>query len=110
MRVSTSDPSVHLPTGIDPASPQKSLSIRDAGPSFSQVLRGLGREINGGEATMRAALGSMGSIGAGSDLGPAQLIALQAGVYRYSEAIELTSRLVDRATSGVKTIVQGGGQ
>jgi hypothetical protein len=107
MRVSTSDPSVHLPTGIDPASPQESPSIRDAGPSFSQVLRGLGREINGGEATMRAALASMG---AGSDLGPAQLIALQAGVYRYSEAIELTSRLVDRATSGVKTIVQGGGQ
>lgn len=107
MRVSTSDPSVHVPTATNPASSHESPSIHDEGPSFSQVLRGLGREINGGEATMRTALASMG---AGADLGPAQLIALQAGVYRYSEAIELTSRLVDRATGGLKTVVQGGGQ
>jgi len=37
---------------------------------------------------------------------PADLIALQAGVYRYGEAVDLASRLIDRVTSGVKTIVQ----
>jgi hypothetical protein len=42
-----------------------------------------------------------------ADLGPAELIALQAGVYRYSEAIDLASRLVEHATSGMKTVLQG---
>jgi hypothetical protein len=106
MRVSVSDP----PAPSAAADPQPLPLARSAGqasPSFAEVLRGLGREINGGETTMRTAIHSMS---AGADLGPARLIALQVGVYRYSEAIELTSRLVDRATGGVKTIVQGGGQ
>lgn len=45
--------------------------------------------------------------GGGKDLGPAELLALQAGVYRYSEAVDLSAKLVDRATSGVKTVLQG---
>jgi hypothetical protein len=43
----------------------------------------------------------------GESISPAGLIALQAGVYRYSEAVDLASRLVDRATSSVKTVLQG---
>ena len=35
------------------------------------------------------------------------LIALQAGVYRYSEAVDLASRLVENATSALKTVIQG---
>ncbi len=50
------------------------------------------------------------ALGGGRDLGPAELIALQAGVYRYSEAIDLASHLVNRATNGVKTVIQGSGQ
>jgi hypothetical protein len=107
MRVSASDPAPRALETTEPAPAPQSSSATEPSPSFLQVLRGLGREINRGEATMRSAVTSMG---AGSDLGPAQLIALQAGVYRYSEAIDLASRLVDRATSGVKTVVQGGGQ
>jgi hypothetical protein len=45
--------------------------------------------------------------GGGKDLGPGELLALQAGVYRYSEAVDLSAKLVDRATSGVKTVLQG---
>ena len=41
---------------------------------------------------------------------PGQLLALQAGVYRYSEAVDLASKLIDRTSSGVKTIINGGGQ
>ena len=43
----------------------------------------------------------------GHDLGPSELLALQAGVYRYSETVDLASKLIDRATSGVKTVIQG---
>jgi hypothetical protein len=108
MRVSASDSAARALTATEPPSPPPSPAAQGQPSSpFAQVLGGLGREINRGEATMRTALES---IGRGADLGPAQLIALQAGVYRYSEAIDLASRLVDRATSGVKTIVQGGGQ
>lgn len=71
---------------------------------FAQLLHGIGHELTRGEATMRHALGG------GRDLGPAELIALQAGVYRYSEAIDLASHLVNRATNGVKTVIQGSGQ
>jgi hypothetical protein len=60
----------------------------------------VGRAIDGGEALIaRAARGNLGG------LDSAQLIALQAGIYRYSEAVDLVGKLVDRATSAVKTVV-----
>jgi hypothetical protein len=43
----------------------------------------------------------------GAALGPLELLSLQAGVYRYSEAVDLSAKLVDRASSGVKTVLQG---
>ena len=107
MRVSASDPALRAPEATELAEVPQSPSAIEASPSFAHVLRGLGRELDSGETTVRSAIESMR---AGADLGPAQLIALQAGVYRYSEAVDLASRLVDRATSGVKTVVQGGGQ
>jgi hypothetical protein len=73
------------------------------GPSpFARILRGLGREVDHGEKVVRRAIE-----GGGKDLGPGELLALQAGVYRYSEAVDLSAKLVDRATSGVKTVLQG---
>ncbi|AKV00841.1 hypothetical protein AKJ09_07504 [Labilithrix luteola] len=66
------------------------------------MVRGLGKEVDQGERMVRKAVGS-----GGQDLGPAELIALQAGVYRYSEAVDLAAKLVDRASSGVKTVIQG---
>lgn len=79
----------------------------DPGFPFTEVLRRLGRELDRGEVGMQAAIGSMTGR---SDLAPAQLIALQVGVYRYSDAVDLASRLVDRATSAVKTVLQASGQ
>jgi hypothetical protein len=69
---------------------------------FARLLRGLGREVDHGERMVRRAID-----GGGKDLGPGELLALQAGVYRYSEAVDLSAKLVDRATSGVKTVLQG---
>jgi hypothetical protein len=107
MRISSSDPAVYAPVPTEPAPVSPLPPTDEPSSSFAHVLRGLGREIHSGETAMRTAIQSMRS---GADLGPTQLIALEASVYRYSEAIDLASRLVDRATGGVKTVVQGGGQ
>ncbi|MFZ5897177.1 MAG: hypothetical protein ACOY0T_39325 [Myxococcota bacterium] len=61
----------------------------------------LGQRVDAGESWMRRAL----SPSAGA-LDAAQLIALQAGIYRYAEAVELVGRLVDRATNGIKSVLQ----
>lgn len=75
----------------------------EEGPSpFARILRSLGREVDHGEKVVRRAID-----GGGKDLGPGELLALQAGVYRYSEAVDLSAKLIDRATSGVKTVLQG---
>jgi hypothetical protein len=93
-----------------PSPPQPSSPVAPAAPAstgepspFAELVRGLGHEVQRGEAAVRGAVASA----RGGNLGPAELIALQAGVYRYSEAVDLASRLVDHATSGLKTVVQG---
>ena len=68
--------------------------------TFLKALRGVGHAVDGGEALIASA--SRGNLG-GLDSG--QLIALQAGIYRYSEAVELVAKLVDRAATAVKTVV-----
>jgi hypothetical protein len=35
------------------------------------------------------------------------LIALQAGIYRYGETVDLAAKLVDKAGTDVKTVLQG---
>jgi hypothetical protein len=71
---------------------------------FARLLHGLGNEAKAGEATIRSAVRASA---AGKDLGPSELLALQAGVYRYSEVIDLAAKLVDRASNGVKTVLSG---
>jgi hypothetical protein len=75
-----------------------------AASSFAALLKGLGQEVQRGESLMRTALGAGR---AGRELGTADLIVLQAGVYRYGEVVDVASRLVDRATSSVKTVLEG---
>jgi hypothetical protein len=68
------------------------------------VLRALGRRVDAGEAVVQRALHSdMGGLDAHA------LIAVQAGIYHYTEAIELAGKLVDRATNAVRTVLQPGG-
>lgn len=70
--------------------------------SFSRALRGLGREIDVGERQVAAA-SQLRNYDAGT------LIALQAGIYRYTEAVDLASKIVDRASTAVHTVLSGGG-
>jgi hypothetical protein len=90
-----------------PASAAATPPRPDEPSPFAQLLHGIGRALTSGEATMHHALHAAHG---GHDMGPAELIALQAGVYRYSEAIDLASHLIDRTTNGVKTVIQGSGQ
>jgi hypothetical protein len=67
----------------------------------------MGRDLDDGERAMRGATASWTPA---SSWDEGHLLSLQAGVYRYSEILDVASRLVDRAASGVKTVLQGSGQ
>ncbi len=70
---------------------------------FARLWRQVGREIDRGEALIGSARqAAVGRMDAGT------LIALQAGIYRYGEAIDLTVKLVDRASTAVRTILESG--
>jgi hypothetical protein len=68
---------------------------------FAWAIRGLGREIDAGESKVESA-SRLHSYDTGT------LIALQAGIYRYTEAVDLASKIVDRATSAVHTVLSSG--
>jgi hypothetical protein len=94
------------PPRIPKADPQPAPAPAEVKPThepspFAKLVAGLGDEVNKGERTM------MQAIHGGGAMGPEQLLALQAGVYRYSEAVDLAAKLVDRASNGLKTVVQG---
>lgn len=72
--------------------------------SFGEVLAAMGKEAKRGETLIQRV-----SSGVSRDASAGELIALQAGVYRYVEVVDLSSKLVDRTTQGAKTLVQGGG-
>jgi hypothetical protein len=87
----------------EPARTERTAPSTESSPSrFERVLHGLGATIEAGERTVAGAASGYASLDA------AELIALQAGIYRYSEAIDLTAKLVDRATNAVRTVLQGG--
>ena len=85
-----------IPTKMAPTAASSSSQ------SFHEALGALGAEVDKGEGLLQRALGSgRGRLAAGD------LIALQAGIYRYSEAVDLSAKLVERAGSAVRTVVQG---
>lgn len=101
MKVSGESPRYEpVPVAPDSTRAAESRSTGPLGPTFAQALKGLGGAVDRGEALVAAA--SRGNLGG---LDSAQLIALQAGIYRYSEAVDLTAKLVDRASNAVKTVV-----
>lgn len=101
MRISGESPRYDL-VPVEPERPTAggAAPAAGSGPSFAQALRSLGGAVDRGEALVgRASHGGLG------DLDSGQLIALQAGIYRYSEAVDLVAKLVDRASTAVKTVV-----
>ena len=104
MGASALAPKVGAPSATPAQLPPRATSTPESRSPFAELLRGLGHEVARGEAVMRGALGAPA---AGGTLDAAQLIALQAGVYRYSEAVDLAARMVDHATTALKTVLQG---
>jgi hypothetical protein len=105
-------------TRIAPKPAGEAASASDSGPrprpsaapeapergSFPDVLSRLSHEIEHGEKLVgRAVHGGHSGLDAGA------LIALQAGIYRYSEAVDLAAKMVDRAGAAVKTTLTGSG-
>ncbi len=76
--------------------------VEPAPSGFERLLRAVAANIEEGEGIVADAKSGYTSRDA------AELIALQAGIYRYSEAIDLCAKLVDRATSSVRTVLSGG--
>lgn len=100
---------VHLesPSPAPQSAPQPAAATTEPAESgrFSRLLTGFSREVDRGEAMLRhASRGSLGSLDA------AALIAVQAGIYRYTEVVELAGKVVDRASSGVRSVLQSGSQ
>jgi len=93
----------HVPRGATPAAPPDPQPVVRESP-FAKLLSALGRETDQGERLMRQA---MTATQGGHEYGTTELLALQAGVYRYSEVIDLAAKLVDRAANGVKTVLSG---
>jgi len=90
------------PTPESPPNPAG--APHDAEPSpFSRFLASLGQSVDEGE-------GMMQGVATGQAVGadPGTLIALQAGIYRYSEAVDLAGKLVDRGGNAVRTVLHGG--
>jgi hypothetical protein len=91
----------HPPAPTPEFKPAEQAKPTDEPSPFARLVASLGEEVNAGERTVARV------IHGGTDMGPEELLALQAGVYRYSEAVDLAAKLVDRASNGLKTVVQG---
>jgi hypothetical protein len=73
----------------------------DSPRPFSEILGSLARQVDRGERVVARALNTnTGSSAAVS------MIALQAGVYRYVEAVDLCTKLIDRAANALRTTLQ----
>ena len=72
-------------------------------PEFERLVKGVSSALDRGEAFVQAA-----DRAAYAPMDAGTLIALQAGIYRYTEAVELTAKIVDRATNAVRTVLQSG--
>ena len=104
MRIGGENPRYELvpvePEGASARSSTASGSADAPGLSFAQALQSVGDVVDRGEGLIsRASRGGLGG------LDSAQLIALQAGIYRYSEAVDLVAKLVDRASNAARTVL-----
>ena len=89
--------------GFERVAPSPEHGPASSATAFGQLLRSLGQELDRGESLAQGAIrGSRGH----ASLSPERLIALQAGIYRYSEAVDLATKLVDRGTQAVRTTLQ----
>lgn len=75
----------------------------DEPTAFERLARGLAAAVDHGDALVDGTVS-----GRYERMDAARLIALQAGIYRYGEAVDLCAKLVDRAASATRTVLEAG--
>src|SRR5688572_16029475 len=94
---------------MPPEAPSGGLPAREVPPDpaepspFARALASLGQSVDQGEGMMAGVVAGQAAFA-----DPGTLIALQAGIYRYSEAVDLAGKLVDRGGNAVRTVLHGG--
>lgn len=105
-RISPSIPQASLQVDVHSTPAGSAPSRRPQTPtpttSFADALRGAASSLSEGQTRIDRAI-RRGSRG---ETDPAHLLALQAGVYRYTQELELASKLVDKATGALKQTLQ----
>ena len=93
-----------IPPASSPTTPL--VAARDlrspTSSSFSAALRRAAESIGESEAAIARGLNAARR---GQTLSPERLLMLQAGVYRYSQQLELASKLVDKATGAIRQVL-----
>ena len=79
------------------------IHLPGSGRAFRDVLEDAARSIDHGRRRLDRAVRAGRS---GQVLSQAQLLSLQVTVYRYSQELEIASKLVDKATTAVRTTLQ----
>jgi len=82
---------------INAATP--STRVGAAAKSEESRLGGMLQKLIGGQDKMTQIMNMAMS---GRQFSPAELLAMQAGIYRFTQELELTSKVVEKATSGIK--------
>lgn len=70
---------------------------------LAAAVRGVARELADRQEVVERGLRRARR---GEGLSPQELLALQAGVYRYTQELELVSKVVDKATQAVRSTLQ----
>ena len=86
--------------GINIQLPQANQAVKpqDTAKSFQDVLQ---------QTSSPAGMGKIIKLAtSGRSFTPTELLAVQAGVYKFSQELELTSKVVEKATDGVKQTLQ----
>lgn len=97
---------LRIPERAETPSGNRSPADRVSSPSprFSELVQRFTTQMEGGERLVQDAVRrNLGALDASA------LIAVQAGIYRYTELVDLAGKLVDRATGAVKQVLQPGG-
>jgi len=72
-------------------------------PALAEALHDAARSLHQGQRMIDSVIRAAR---AGRVFSPEELLAVQAGVYRYSQELEIASKLVDKATAAVRQTLQ----
>jgi len=81
---------------------QKSQRVTGAEKADNGMFKGVVKELMAGQTKME---GLMKVAMSGKQLSNQEMLGIQAGVYMFSQQMELTSKVIEKATSGIKQML-----